>query len=157
MSPSRQSSTLHPRMLYVSTTFGFVILVPLYTYFLLVIKGLPDFAASHPFDVVEWVYASTWMAALMSGLLVAASVISVVRSTPFFHQPFDFGRCFSLGGISGALAEIPSTWLYRYLFHRPHSNFWIAGASIAGFLAGATLVPLLLWVVGRPVPLKLKS
>jgi hypothetical protein len=132
-------------MLYVLTMLGFMGLVPLYTYLLLVLKGLPAFAVSHQIDVLAWVYESTWLAALISGLLVSVVLSIVVKRTPYFHRPFDFGRCFSLGGIMGALADTPATWLHRSLSHRPYSDFWMAGASMAGFLAGATLIPLLLW------------
>jgi hypothetical protein len=137
------------------TTLGFLLLVPLYTDILLVLKGLPGFAASHPMDVVVWVYASTWLAALVSGLLVSAVATLIVRRTSYFHQPFDFGRCFSLGGIMGALAEMPATWLHRTISHRPPSDFWMAGASMAGFLAGATLIPLLLWFQSMRSPSKI--
>jgi len=133
------------KRLMVLTTLGFVVLVPLYTYLLLFLKGLPSFAAPHPIAVAVWVYESTWLAALISGLLASAVLSVIVGGTPYFHEPFDFGRCFSLGGIAGALTEMPATWLHRAMSHRPHSDFWMAGASMAGFLAGATLIPLLLW------------
>jgi hypothetical protein len=132
-------------------TLGFVVLVPLYTYLLLAIKGLPDFANSHQVEVVTWLFQSTWLAALASGLVVSVAVSVIVSQTPYFHDPFDFGRCFSLGAVLGALAEAPATYLVRALSHRPYSDFWMAGAMMAGFLAGGTLIPLLLRKRGLPI------
>lgn len=126
-------------------TLGFVVFAPLYTYILLVLRGLPAVAISHQLEVVIWVYRSTWLAALISGVVVSAFVLMVVRRTVFFFQPFDFGRCFSLSGVTGAIVEVPATCLHRTLSNRPHSDFWIAGAMMAGFLSGATFLPGLLW------------
>ena len=125
-------------------TLGFTVLAPLYTYILLVLKGLPEFAMSHHGEVLLWVYQSTWPAALASGALLSMIIVLTVRQTQYFHQPFDFGRSFSLGAVCGTLAEVPITSLHRALSGRPHSDFWMAGAMMSGCLAGATLVPLLL-------------
>jgi len=149
MKPALQTPAIPAGTANVLATLGFTLLVPFYTYVLLVLKGLPDFAVSHPIDVVAWVYESTWLAGLVAGLVVFAATLAIVRRTPFFHRPFDFGRCFSLGGITGALVEMPATWLHRSISHRPHSDFWMAGASMAGFLAGATVIPILLWGLSR--------
>jgi len=130
--------------LIVKIALGFVVLVPLYTYSLLVLKGLPSFAESHQIDVVIWVYERTWLAAAVSGVVVSAMVSVIVRRTAYFHSPFDFGRCFSLGAVLGVLAEAPATYVHRAFSHRPYSDFWMAGAMITGALAGATLVPLVL-------------
>jgi uncharacterized membrane protein len=107
------------------------------TYALIILKGLPSFALSDPLTVLSWIFHVTWMAALLAGFLVAALVWKIVQETPAFTQPYDFGRCFSLGAVVGALAEAVSTWCYRYFSHRPFSSFWIAGATIAGCLIGA--------------------
>jgi hypothetical protein len=128
---------------------SFLLLTPLVTGFLLWMKGFPDFAAGHPWAVFLWIYNVTWVPALVAGVLVAVVVSGVVRRTNYFHKPFDFGRSFSLGAIVGALAEAFATWFYREVTRHPFSDFWIAGAMIAGCLAGAALVPAVLWRLAR--------
>jgi hypothetical protein len=123
----------------VFMTVSFLLLSPLCTFGLLFLKGLPAFAAGHTFEVLVWVYQVTWMPALSSGLLLAGVLIAIRPWLPFFIRPYDIGRSFSLGAVTGALAEALSTWGYRTLSHRPFSSFWIAGAMIAGFLTGAGL------------------
>lgn len=116
---------------------SFVLGIPLMTYALLALKGLPAFAVPHQLDVMAWVFRVTSMAALLAGFLVSILVWTMINSTGFFTRPYDFGRCFSLGAITGAFAEALSTWMYGQLSHRPFSNFWIAGATIAGCLVGS--------------------
>jgi len=125
-------------------TMAFVIGAPIITCALLALKGLPVFASPHGMTVLAWVFHVTWMAALMAGFLVSILVWKVVNSTGFFTQPYDFGRCFSLGAITGALAEAFTTWIYGHFSHRPFSNFWIAGATIAGCLVGSFTTAILL-------------
>jgi hypothetical protein len=122
---------------------SFSLLTPLVTFLLLWAKGLPDFASTG--QVFVWAYAVTWVPALVAGVLLAVIVCGVIQRTPYFHNPYDFGRCFSLGAISGALTEAFTTFVYRAVTRHPFSDFWIAGAMIAGCLSGAALVPLILW------------
>ena len=133
----------------VRATFSFVVLSPLMTFVLLLFKGLPPFAAGHTFDVVEWIYQTTWLVALMSGLWLSLVLTGIRSWLHFFIQPYDFGRCFSLGAVSGALAQAFSTWVYRALSHRPFSSFWIADAMIAGALAGSGITAFLLWRLSK--------
>jgi hypothetical protein len=42
------------------------------------------------------------------------------------------------------LFEAPATWIYRAATHRPFSAFWTADAVIAGCLAGAVSLALVL-------------
>jgi len=132
-----------------SLTFAFVVMAPFTTFILLTLKGLPTFAISHVEQVLIWVYGVTWIPALLSGLLLSAIVSNLLNQTDYFHRPYDFGRCFSLGAITGALTEALATGRYRWVSHRPISGFWIAGAMIAGCLAGAFITPLVLWRFSR--------
>lgn len=118
---------------------SFLIVTPLVTFVLLVLKGLPSFAAEHTLEVLVWVFSSTWAPALMAGALLASIVSAVSKETGYFHRPYDFGRCFSLGAIVGAVSEALATWGYRALTHHPFSDFWIAGAMISGCLSGSFL------------------
>jgi len=128
----------------ISTILSFLILSPLITLGLLILKGLPSFTAGHNLQLVLWVYQVTWVPALMSGILLSFVLAAIRPWMNFFTRPYDFGRCFSLGAISGALAEAFCTWTYRALSHRPFSSFWIAGAMISGALAGAGITAVLL-------------
>jgi len=121
----------------VFSTILFLIDAPLCTFALLLQKGLPPIAAGHVFDVVIWVYQVTWVPALVSGLLLSATLRGIRPWFPYFTKPYDFGRCFSLGAITGALAEAVATGGYRWMTHHAFSGFWIADAMIAGCLAGA--------------------
>jgi len=141
---SIQRSSPSAVRLVVLMTASFVMGVPVLTYGLLALKGLPAFAASHWINVLSWVFHVTWMAALMAGVLISILVWKMVNSTGFFTRPYDFGRCFSLGAITGAFAEALSTWMYGRLAHRPFSNFWIAGATIAGCLVGSLTTAIVL-------------
>jgi hypothetical protein len=132
-------------------TFSFLALVPLTTFILLYLKGIPTFAEQQIREVILWVYGVTWMPALVAGLLVSTIVSGVTHRTDYFHRPYDFGRCFSLGAIAGALSEALATWMYRIASHRPFSGFWIAGAMIAGCLVGAFLTSLVLGLYARSV------
>jgi len=125
----------------------FVVLAPLTTFLLLWLKGLPPFAQAGV--ILLWVYSVSWIPALLAGLLLASLLFTLMNRTGYFHRPYDFGRSFSLGAISGALSEALSTWLYRAVSHRPFSDFWIAGAMIAGCLTGALLVSILLWQASK--------
>jgi len=127
----------------IKTTLTFLIFAPLVSFVLLVIKGLPHFAIDHPIDVLVWVYQATSLPALVSGGLLAAVLAGVQPRIGFFTEPYDFGRCFSLGAIAGALAEAFSTAAYRALTHHPFSGFLIAEAMIAGAITGAVIVPIL--------------
>jgi hypothetical protein len=127
-----------------AATMAFLILSPLVTLGLLFLKGLPSFTAGHPLELVLWVYQVTWVPALMSGFLLSFVLDAIRTRMSYFTQPYDFGRCFSLGAISGALAEAFCTWLYRVLSRHPFSSFWIAGAMISGALAGAVITAALL-------------
>jgi len=130
---------------------AFFVLAPFMTFILLWLKGLPSFAS--PAQVLAWVYGVTWAPALLAGVLLAAVVSTVVQRTAYFQRPYDFGRCFSLGAIVGALTQASATWIYRGLTHHPFSDFWIAGAMIAGCLSGAILTPIILyWPPLRPTP-----
>ena len=126
--------------LFMKTTLGFLIVSPLATFGLLVLRGLPSFAASHLLDVLAWVFEVTWIPALLSGAILFLILQMLRPRLNYFTEPFDFGRCFSLGAIAGALAEALSTGVYRTVSHRPFSSFWIAGAMLAGSLAGALIV-----------------
>lgn len=119
------------------TTISFFIGAPAMTYVLLALKGLTAFAAPHRIEMMAWVFHVTWMSALMTGLSVSMIIWKIVSGTGFFTQPYDFGRCFSLGAIIGACAEAFWTWMYGRVAHRPFSNFWIAGATIVGCLVGS--------------------
>ena len=122
----------------------FFLLTPLLTFVLLYLRGLPEFAAGHLEGVVIWVFGVTWIPALWASVLLTVIVSGITRRTDYFHQPFDFGRSFSLGAIAGALTEAVATGSYRTITHHPFSDFWIAGAMISGCLVGAGLVPLVL-------------
>jgi len=130
---------------FVWVTLSFWVLAPLCTFELLLLKGLPSFAEGYRVVVLLWIYQVTWLPALVSGLLVSAVLVGLRPRLDHFLNPFDIGRCFSLGVITGALAEALSTWAYRAMSQRPFSSFWIAGAMIAGALAGAAIVTFLLW------------
>ncbi len=132
-------------------TLSFFLLAPLTTYVLLMLKGFPSFAVEHMGEVLIWVYGVTWVPSLLAGLLLSGILSWVIRRTAYFHKPYDFGRCFSLGAIAGALAEALATAIYRGVSHRPFSDFWIAGSMIAGCLAGAAVTSVVLWrySVGR--------
>ena len=112
---------------------------PAVTFLLLWLKGLPLFIEGHLGKMVVWAYEVTWLPAGVAGIILALSLKSVTRKTGYFHAPYDFGRAFSLGAVLGALIQALSTWLYRSLTHHPFSDFWIAGAMIAGCLSGAFL------------------
>jgi len=132
----------------LQATFSFLIFTPFVTFVLIAVKGLPSFAIGHEIDVFLWVYQVTWLPALVSGVLFSSVLVGVKPWMGFFIQPYDFGRCFSLGAITGALAEAISTWAYRALTQHPFSSFWIAGSTIAGTLAGAVIAPVLFRRVG---------
>src|SRR5581483_2206357 len=91
----------------------FLAFAPLCTFVLLFLKGLPHFATGHEWDVVVWVYQTTWAPALASGLLLAGALRGVRPWRSYFTQPYDIGRCFSFGAIVGALAEACATGVYR--------------------------------------------
>jgi hypothetical protein len=118
-----------------------VLLSPLVTFGLIIFKGLPSFAVGHLLDVFVWVYQVTWIPALLSGLLLWFVLIGLRPWLLFFIEPYDFGRCFSLGAVVGAGVEALSTWGWRAVSHHPFSGFWIAGATISGSVAGAILMP----------------
>ena len=122
----------------------FTLLSPLITFGLIVFKGLPSFAADHLWDVFVWVYQVTWIPALLSGILLFLVLAGLKPWLSLFVEPFDFGRCFSLGAVSGAIAEALSTWGWRAISHHPFSSFWIAGATLSGAMAGAILIPAIL-------------
>jgi hypothetical protein len=119
---------------------GFMLVTPLITFLLIWMRGLPDFAQNHVPIVLGWVFSVTWVPAMLSGGLLTAILAAVIRRGGYFHKPYDFGRCFSLGAISGALAEAAATGAYRAITDHPFSDFWIAGAMISGCLAGGFLV-----------------
>jgi len=128
---------------------SFLILAPLTTFLLIVLKGLPAFAASQLGEVLIWVYTVTWIPALLAGALLGGLVVMSAARTSYFHQPYDFGRSLSLGAIAGALAEALATWTYRAVSHRLFSDFWIAGAMITGCLAGGVIAAAFLWRLSR--------
>jgi len=130
----------------------FVILVPLVTLGLLMMKGLPSFTNGYEAEVVVWVYRLTWLPGFLSGGLLALVLISLRSRIYYFIRPYDLGRCFSLGAITGAVAEAFSTWAYRAISHHPFSSFWIAGAIIAGAVTGSALTSLVLWRLSRLMP-----
>ena len=112
---------------------------PAMTFFLLWLKGLPTVAQDHVGLTVLWTYEVTWIPAAFAGILTSIFAWVIVRRTLYFHYPYDFGRCFSLGAVTGALFQALVTWLYRLITRHPFSDFWIAGAMIAGCLTGAIL------------------
>jgi hypothetical protein len=120
-------------------TLLFFALTPLTTFILIWLRGLPSFAADRMGEVIVWVYGVTWVPAILAAVLLTAIVSVTTGKTGFFHRPYDFGRCFSLGAISGALTEALATWSYRAVSRHAFSDFWVAGAMIAGCLAGAFL------------------
>src|SRR4051794_5973060 len=93
------------RRLFPSLTLLFSILGPLITYLLLAMRGLPSFARFEPVEVFIWVYQVTWLPAILAALLLAGAASFLTARTPYFHAPYDMGRCFSFGAITGALAE----------------------------------------------------
>jgi hypothetical protein len=117
--------------LFPALAFSYWAVFPAVTFILLWLKGLPSFTQGRLGRVIVWSYEA--------GMLLALVVWIIVRRTKYFHQPYDFGRCFSLGAVLGAVIQALSTWLYRFLTHHPFSDFWIAGAMIAGCLTGAFL------------------
>jgi hypothetical protein len=129
----------------IAITLLFALLTPPVTYILLALKGLPTFAMTHQGEALLWAYSVTWVPALLAGLLLSGIVSQVIQKTDSFHKPYDFGRSFSLGAIGGALSEAVATAFYRAVSHRPFSDFWIAGATIAGCLIGAGVVSAILW------------
>lgn len=136
---------------------GFLGLSPLVTFGLLWAKGLPDFAAGHLDQVVLWVYSMTWAPALLTGIVLAALVYWIVGETKYFHQPYDFGRSFSLGAVLGCIVQGGATLGYRALTLYPLSDFWVAGALIGGCLTGALLVPLILSRTSSRLPTPAKA
>lgn len=119
---------------------GFLILSPILTFFLFLVKGLPDFARARLLLVLGWVFQTTWLAALVAGVLIAAIVLATVQRTPIFIYPYDFGRCFSLGAIVGGIAEALGTYVQFFLlFHSAPSGFRLAGDIMSGCVAGAVV------------------
>jgi uncharacterized protein (TIGR02246 family) len=129
----------------IAVAVGFCIAAPLVTYAALMLRGFPSFVSGHPWIILGWAYSVTWVPAVLSGVILGVAVAAVVRRTDSFHAPYDFGRCFSLGAIVGAIAEAFATTVYRVVSHRGFSDFWIGGSMISGCLAGAVVVPIVLW------------
>jgi len=127
------------KQLIPALALSFWAMTPLTTFVLLWLKGFPTFADSHLGQVMVWVYEVTWAPSLLSAVILALLVLLIIKRTEYFHRPYDFGRCFSLGAILGAGAHAGSTWLYRSITQHPFSGFWLAGALIAGSLTGAFL------------------
>ena len=125
--------------LFPALAFCYWAIFPTVTFILLWLKGLPLFAEGHMGRVLIWSYEVTWLPAAGAGILLALGVWIATRRTLYFYYPYDFGRSFSLGAVLGALLQAMATWLYRLLIHHPFSDFWIAGAMIAGCLSGAFL------------------
>jgi hypothetical protein len=130
--------------LFAAFVLCFTAAVPVVTFNLLLWKGLPSFAAPFRGEVLYWIFTVTWVPALISGSLLAVLLMVIVRRTTSLHDPYDFGRCFSLGAVAGALSEALATGAYREITQRPFSDFWVAGAMIAGCISGAILTAVLL-------------
>jgi hypothetical protein len=130
-------------------TGSFLLLTPLVTYLLILMKGIPEFATNQQGQVLIWVYAVTWVPSLLAGLLLSGVVSMFIQKNGYFHKPYDFGRCFSLGAIAGAISEAIATAFYRAVTHHPFSDFWLAGAMIAGCLSGAVLTSIILAGVSK--------
>jgi hypothetical protein len=143
--PSIKSVRMAARMI-----ISFTILSPFITFGLIVFKGLPGFAANHVIDVLIWVYHVTWVPALLSGVLLWLLLRVLQPHLAFFTKPYDLGRCFSLGAISGGIADAFFTWGWRAISHHPFSSFWIAGATLSGSIAGAILLPGILRTLSKP-------
>jgi len=125
----------------------FTVVAPLATFVLLAAKGLPAFTAFKTWEVMLWVYQVTWMPALLSGIILGVTTARVTSVTGYLHQPYDVGRCLSVGAIVGALAEALITSSFRIATHHPFSAFWIAGATIAGCVTGGVLTAIVLRLV----------
>jgi hypothetical protein len=124
--------------------FFFALGVPLATFALLAMRGLPSFAVFKTWEVFLWVCQVTWVPAVISGVILGGVTGSVGSRSAYLHYPYDLGRCFSVGAIVGALGEAFSTALFRRLTHHPFSGFWIAGATISGCIVGGLLTALIL-------------
>lgn len=140
-----------------AVTVAFVVFLPLVTWVLIWLRGLPSFAGDHPVETLLWVYQVTWIPSLLGGFVVGLVLTALRPRWPFFIRPYDIGRCLSFGAILGALAEALATWTYRTLTHHLFSNFWIAGAMIAGCFVGAVTVSVVLYLFtgarsGRVIP-----
>jgi hypothetical protein len=140
-----EENPIPTRRLIATITVAFALLGPWVTLGLLALKGLPPFVHDRFGQMILWVYLETGVPALAAGLLVSSLAVSVVRRSRTFHQPYDFGRCFSLGAIVGALAHGATTFLFRLLMQRRFSSFWIGGEMIAGSLTGAAILSFVLW------------
>jgi len=133
-----------PGRISLRIVLSFMLLSPLITFGMITFRGLPSFATGHLSDVLVWVYQVTWIPALLSGILLWRVLAGIKPWLFFFVEPFDFGRCFSLGAVTGAVVEALSTWGWRAISRHPFSSFWIAGATLSGSVAGAILMPALL-------------
>ncbi len=128
---------------------GCMVAIPLVTFLLLWIKGLPDFARGHLDQVVLFAYVETWLPALLTGAALSIVTAMIIQRTSYFHRPYDFGRSFSLGAVLGALLHGALTFLYRSLTEHVFSSFWIAGAMIAGSIVGAIGLSIILSRLAR--------
>ncbi len=136
----------------VPVSLSFLLVSPLVMLALLSLKGLPAFASEHLGEVIVWSYDITWLPALGSGLLLCLVLRGIRPWLPFFVHPYDFGRCFSLGAITGGVSQAILMVLFRAVLGRPFSGFWTAGALMAGCISGAALAPIILKRLSRKRP-----
>jgi len=137
------------RQISISSTIGFGVLAPLILFGLLCIKGLPPFAVDHPEEVLFWLYTSTGVQSLLAGGFLSGALVLLKSRWGYFIWPYDFGRSASFGAVAGAILYSVATVIVRVISGKPYSDFWIAGALMAGCLAGSILTSLLFWRISK--------
>ncbi|MFA5976281.1 MAG: hypothetical protein WC859_08995 [Elusimicrobiota bacterium] len=96
---------------------------------------------------------TNWLATLVGGGLLWAVSVFLARRTTYFHQPYDFGRCFSLGAIVGSLTQmIGSLIQFPVQFHQFPTWFRLGGALISGCLTGGIVSSFFLWCLSIANP-----
>jgi hypothetical protein len=129
----------------------FAVGAPLITYTLMWLKGIFTFEDSAWKIALAWTYQVTLFPSLVSGTAIWGLLRAITQRTAYFHRPYDFGRCFSLGAVTGAVLHSAGVCLSFLIIH-PHgrpSAFWIATGLMAGALCGSATVSLILWLYSR--------